>query len=157
MWGEPNKNHDNCYFCLAKVFGYSAKNKDKITYPLIPVLHSELLPIPKSPNGSMKNLSDNDGDISIESSNDPEYLPQTKKLPPPQHFVQQAEWRYLDEKTRKTKFRRRNATLSTFFAIVDSICVCKDIEGLMKEIGFINNTSEWRLFIDSSNTSLKAY
>ena len=36
------------------------------------------------------------------------------------------------------------------------ICYCKDIDGLMNELGCEHNPVHWRLFIDSSKTSLKA-
>ena len=37
-----------------------------------------------------------------------------------------------------------------------NICYCKDIEGLMTELGCEHNPAPWRLFIDSHKTSLKA-
>lgn len=186
IWKKPEINHEDCFYCCINVFGFSAKTKTKIQYPLntsaeLPVMHSENLPIPKSPNPNLSVLSSNDeGDTDTDTSNDPEYLPKTSKKPCNQHFVQQAElndlardlglskfdsevlgsrmqqWRFLDKTTRVTKFRRRNASLTSFFTVVNSICVCIDVDGLMEAIGFVHKVSEWRLFVDSSNTSLKA-
>lgn len=184
IWKKPQRNHANCFFCLIKVIGYSGKNKNKIAYPAIssvemPVSHSESLPIPKSPNAN-ENSFNEDSDTDTDFSNDTEYFPPTMKKPHAQHLVQQAElndlsrdlglpkfqseilgsrmqqWHYLDKKTRITKFRKRNASLTSFFTVVDSICVCNDVDGLMKALGFEHKVTEWRLFIDSSNTSLKA-
>lgn len=66
------------------------------------------------------------------------------------------QWNLLAEGTRITAFRTRNKELSTFFAMEYSLCACKDIDGLMELLGFPHNPDEWRLFIDSSNVSLKA-
>lgn len=188
IWKKPKRNHEDCFYCSINVFGFSAKNKNKIAYPVnssaeMPVLHSDNLPIPESPNPDLnRSSSDDEGDtnIDLDTSNDPEYLPETLKKPCEQHLVQQAElndlvrdiglskfdsevlgsrlqeWHCLDKKTRITKFRKRNATLTSFFTVVDSICVCNDVDGLMKAIGFVHKVSEWRLFVDSSNSSLKA-
>lgn len=184
IWKKPQENHKNCFFCIIKVFGFSGKNKHKIMYPTtssveMPALHSENLPIPKSPNApNTEDTSDTDTDTDL--SNDPEFTPQATNKPSNPHSVQQGElndlardlglckfrsevlgsrmqqWRCLDKKTRITKFRKRNATLTSFFTVVNSICVCKDVDALMTAMSFVHNVNEWRLFIDSSNTSLKA-
>ena len=39
---------------------------------------------------------------------------------------------------------------------IDSIRYCTDIDGLMSSLGVEHNVEEWRLFIDSSKTRLKA-
>ena len=36
------------------------------------------------------------------------------------------------------------------------MCFCNDVDGLMMELGYEHKCDEWRLFIDSSKTSLKA-
>ena len=38
----------------------------------------------------------------------------------------------------------------------DSLCYCSDIDSLMNELGIQHIPNEWRLFIDSSKSSLKA-
>ena len=38
-----------------------------------------------------------------------------------------------------------------------SLCHCTDIQGLFQEIEIVYSTSDWRLFIDSSKQSLKAF
>ena len=51
---EETQNHtDDCYFCLVKVKGYSAKYKKDKVYPnhasaLRPVPHNDSLPIPST-------------------------------------------------------------------------------------------------------------
>lgn len=66
------------------------------------------------------------------------------------------EKRILGKTAKVSSFRTRNKILSSFFAVRESVCVCIDIENLMRELGFEHNKSEWRLFIDGSNASLKA-
>ena len=38
----------------------------------------------------------------------------------------------------------------------DSLCYCSDIDSLMNELGIQHSPKEWRLFIDSSKSKLKA-
>ena len=37
----------------------------------------------------------------------------------------------------------------------DSLCYCSDIDSLMNELGIQHIPNEWRLFIDSSKSSLQ--
>ncbi|KAL4713600.1 hypothetical protein ACJJTC_016683 [Scirpophaga incertulas] len=66
------------------------------------------------------------------------------------------EWNLLAQGTTITSFRKRNANFSVFFKIEGPMCVCFDIVGLMNELGLTHISTEWRLFIDSSKSSLKA-
>lgn len=52
-WRE-SQSHDDCYFCLCKLQGFNAKNKDNIQYPNVssvtkPIPHGPEYPIPLSP------------------------------------------------------------------------------------------------------------
>jgi hypothetical protein len=62
----------------------------------------------------------------------------------------------LDNSVRVTNQRTRHQTFSTFFNLSDGLCICHDVTGLFSAIGITFNPNEWRLFIDSSNRSLKA-
>lgn len=62
----------------------------------------------------------------------------------------------LDPSTRISVFRNRSDQFAKFYKQQDSLCVCVDIDGLMKELGVKHVPSDWRLFIDSAKTSLKA-
>ena len=66
------------------------------------------------------------------------------------------EWNLLAKGTTITSFRKRNANFSMFYKLEGSMCVCFDIVGLMAEFGIHHITTEWRLSIDSSKSSLKA-
>ena len=62
VWREPKNHHDDCYFCLCNVHGYSSKNKKEIIYPNLlsairPIPHSESLPVP-SPPISLENINE---------------------------------------------------------------------------------------------------
>jgi hypothetical protein len=66
------------------------------------------------------------------------------------------QWNLLDNSVRVTSQRTRHQTFSTFFTLSDGLCFCHDVTGLFSAIGITFNPNEWRLFIDSSNRSLKA-
>jgi hypothetical protein len=53
VWREPTNHTDDCYFCLVKVEGYSAKNKEDIVYPNLSsamrqIPHSDDLTVPST-------------------------------------------------------------------------------------------------------------
>ena len=43
-----------------------------------------------------------------------------------------------------------------FFAKEHSLVYCVDVQGLIKKLGIVYNSNDWRLFIDASKSSLKA-
>ena len=61
----------------------------------------------------------------------------------------------LDEGVHITSQRKRHHSFSMFFSFREGLCYCHDIRGLFEAIGIPCNTSDWRLFIDSSSKSLK--
>lgn len=186
VWNEPSNHENDCYFCCTNVFGFSTKTKHKIVYPncssaVRPSLHGDDCPIPVSPD-KISNIetdecmeSESDDDTDFMSSNDPDYVSEDQP-----HLVTQPElndlvrdlglnkenaellgsrmkqWKLLSKNTKVSVFRKRHELLSRFFLKEDSICFCKDIDGLMEELNFTHNVEEWRLFIDGSTESLKA-
>ena len=66
------------------------------------------------------------------------------------------QWNLLEPGTTISLFRSRNQNLAGYYASAENLCYCKDIGGLMSELGCEHNPADWRLFIDSSKTSLKA-
>ena len=66
------------------------------------------------------------------------------------------QWNLLEAGTTTSLFRSRKQNLAGYYASVENICYCEDIGGLMCELGCEHNPADWRLFIDSSKTSLKA-
>ena len=66
------------------------------------------------------------------------------------------QWNLLKPETTISSFHSRNQNLADYYASAENICYCKDIGGLMSKLGCEHNPADWRLFIDSSKTSLKA-
>ena len=66
------------------------------------------------------------------------------------------QWDLLDDSVRITYQRKSHRGFPTFFSFSDSLCYCHDIKGLFEAIGIPCNSSDRRLFIDSSSRSLKA-
>ena len=66
------------------------------------------------------------------------------------------QWNLLQEGTTISSFRQRNKSLSSYYAITNDICYCTNVDGLMNDLGYEHNPADWRLFIDSRKTSLKA-
>ena len=67
-----------------------------------------------------------------------------------------SEWKLLHPSTKVTAFRTRNEELAKFFKMSDSICHCINVSGLMTAMKIEYSDKDWRLFIDSSVSSLKA-
>ena len=66
------------------------------------------------------------------------------------------QWNLLQKGANTTIFRKRHLVLAPYFCLEDDICFCKDISSLMLSLDEEYKADEWRLFIDSNKTSLKA-
>jgi len=66
------------------------------------------------------------------------------------------EWNLLGEDCRTTLHRKRHAEFAIYFEVSESLCYCKDVNGLFTAVGLRHEPAQWRLFIDSSTRSLKA-
>jgi len=53
-------------------------------------------------------------------------------------------------------YRKRNEDLVQFFKMGRGLVACTDIDGLIQTLNINHNPLDWRLFIDSSQLSLKA-
>lgn len=51
--------------------------------------------------------------------------------------------------------RKRQLSFSVYFTLRDGVCYCHDIPALFEAIGIPCTIADWRLFIDSSQRSLK--
>ena len=51
---------------------------------------------------------------------------------------------------------QRHVEFISFFQVEDNLVYCNDIQGLMHNVGNQFVPSEWRLFMDSSMSTLKA-
>ena len=66
------------------------------------------------------------------------------------------EWNLLQHGVKCSYFRKRHEDLQDFFMEKEGICFCCNVDGLLQEMEYDHVPDEWRLFIDSSKTSLKA-
>ena len=75
IWRIPKSHHNDCYFCMVYVKGYSKKTKNKITYPN---LESAILPVKMSSTERIYNCKvvDEIIDISVNDSCDINYTGQ---------------------------------------------------------------------------------
>ena len=66
------------------------------------------------------------------------------------------EWNLLGDNCKSTAYRNGNLKFSVYFDVIENLCYCKDVEGLLSVVGIDHDSIQWRLFIDSSTKSLKA-
>lgn len=62
----------------------------------------------------------------------------------------------LERGVKGTYYRNRDKPFRKYFDSDQSLVYCVDVDGLIGELGVEHHPDEWRLFIDSSMTSLKA-
>ena len=183
IWREQRDHVFDCYCCITKITGFSRKSKSKIIYPtcksaLRPGPHCSDISVPSPPSGDVEPVLSDEPSCSDESEDteiDPSFKDKSKPLFTNQErlndLVQDLylpkvkaeilgsrlqQWNLLQEGTTIFSFRQRNKSLSSYYAIANSICYCTNVDGLMNHLGYEHNPADWRLFIDSSKTSLKA-
>lgn len=184
IWREPTNHTNDCYFCMVDPSKRRrGRNAPALQYPdipssIAPVPHSSELPIPSPPErdlASEMSSSDNENGISEE-----EYNPRGSGEVRQPYFPNQndlndlvrdlgltkanaelltsrlQQWNLLHDSVLVTSQRKRHQTFSCFFTLRQGLCFCHDVSGLFQAIEIPCNPHEWRLFIDSSTTSLKA-
>ena len=62
----------------------------------------------------------------------------------------------LERDIKISYYRKRNFDLKEYFSVDCPLYFCHDIPGLFSSMGQPHNTSDWHLFINSSQGSLKA-
>lgn len=185
IWTEPVDHVSDCYFCLTCINGINIASKHTVKYANVrsatrPLPHSADLPIPAVPNPANDAAND---DIELPSCNaiadeihDPTYVPYSKEP----HLATQAdlndlvrdlklsknqsellgsrlkEWNMLHPDTKVCRFRSRDEELKKFFFQEENLIYCNDITSVMNFLDIEFEPQDWRLFIDSSKTSLKA-
>jgi hypothetical protein len=66
------------------------------------------------------------------------------------------QWNLLQPDVCVTAFRKRHDLYVDFYSKDGDLIYCNDVVGLLAKLGHYHLADEWRLFIDSSKTSLKA-
>ena len=186
VWREQRDHFTDCYFCMTKISGFSKKSKSKVKYPncisaIKPVPHSDEHPVPEPPSQpselDSKSEASTDGENSsaselqdstpVKTSQEPHFLTQGDlqdlardlKLSKEKSEILASrlkQWNLLQKGVNITTFRKRHYDLAVFFHSEEDICYCTDIYGLMNSLDHQYESSDWRLFIDSNKTSLKA-
>jgi len=183
IWREQIDHTTDCYFCLTKTTGFTSRSKNRIIYPdlpsaIRPVAHSDELPVPTTPGVEALEAEESDsiGQSSTHSDADPVFEGPSSQP----HLITQPElndlirdlglskdksellgsrlqgWNLLHRETKVTVYRNRDKDFVQYFKDDNDISYCNDVNGLMIALGYNHCSSEWRLFIDSSERSLKA-
>ena len=180
IWREQTNHVSDCYFCMTNVHGFSTKNKQNIQYPNLPsamrpVPHGADVEIPLPPT-TLDEQSTESESSSMEANNDdsdaasysgtPKLMSQSdlddlvRDLDLPKESAELLgsrlhERNFLAPGTTFSWYRHREREFLEFFSMKDSLVFCSNIEGLVNQMGKKYDPTEWRLFIDSSNRSLK--
>ena len=147
-----------------------------------PVPHGEILPVPKAPEKYTLDSNEQEIESSASSGEFPmssqeSYVASCISHEP--HFISQNElndlvwdlelpktksellgsrlqqWNLLEDGVRISKFRDRQQHLESFYFLHGNLVVCPKVHELMATLKITYDSSEWRLFIDSSKTNLK--
>lgn len=182
IWREQQNHTTDCYFCSVDVLGFNTKNKKNISYPNLdsairPVPHSSEIPVPQPPSSLDDILSESEDEDTLppqgESSSDvsvdegPQIFSQKELNDLVRDLGLSKESAELLGSRLKNKnllssgtsfswYRHREKEFTQFFYKEGNLVYCNDVQGLMNSFEIEYDSSEWRLFIDSSKTSLKA-
>ncbi|XP_065444006.1 uncharacterized protein LOC101953070 isoform X3 [Chrysemys picta bellii] len=153
-----------------------------IASAIFPVPHGEGLLVPDAPesfslDSDEEEEEDETSGPESSMSQDPHFLPSSSSEP---HFLTQGEvndlvrdlelpkskaellgsrlqqWNLLAGDVRVSMFCDRQKDLVPFFFMEGDLVACNSIDGVMAALNIVHDPDEWRLFIDSSKTSLKA-
>lgn len=185
VWREQKNHHSDCYFCMTKVAGYSKKNKSQIVYPdcesaLKPVPHDVENPVPIPPASGSAVATDESDPDEEDDVDWQDVVTDTEEEHGHPHLLNQSDlddlvrdlslskeksellasrlrqWNLLQRGTTISHFRSRHTKLAAYYAMENDVCFCTDVNGLFQELNVTHVPDEWRLFIDSSQRSLKA-
>lgn len=180
IWREQQDHSSDCYFCLTQIKGISSKSRHTVKYPNLksamrPVPHSSDLPVPQPPAQITVQeedfQSENEDDTTFEATAGPSREP---------HLITQGDlndlvrdlnlskkqsevlgsrlkgWNLLSKDTKVCFFRKRQEEFQDFYSKESNLVYCNNICSLLNAFEVEHKTEDWRLFIDSSKTSLKA-
>ena len=66
------------------------------------------------------------------------------------------QWNLLQDDVRISVFRSRHNQFEPYFSMAEQVVYCHNVAGLIEDLKIQYANEEWRLFIGSSKTSLKA-
>ncbi len=178
VWREPTNHVNDCYFCLFDHTGYRKRHKSSCNYPNV---KSAIRPVIKIDGVSAPTFQ-SANDLSQDSESDTtdvEYSP-NEISQAPQPFNQEdlndlirdlglsklqailmasrlKERNLLESNTKINCYKKREQLLVPFFSKEEHLVYCNNIAGLLCAMGIENyNPEDWRLFLDSNKTSIKA-
>lgn len=186
IWREPKDHSSDCYFCMTQIKGITSKSKHTVQYPNLPsairpVPHNAELPVPQPPAHLTVDedyVLEATAEVQHEEEDDPTYVGSTSTFEP--HLITQGElndlvrdlklskiqaellasrlkgWNLLHRDTKVCVFRNRHAEFQNYYSKENDLVYCNNVCAVMDTLGHEHVSTEWRLFIDSSKTSLKA-
>lgn len=184
IWSEPQNHQNDCYFCLTKTRGFTKKNKNKVIYPNIscvkrPVYQftSKFLPpLPPTDDEEDRLSATTESTyatmgVSSHSFGSPTSKPYFPNQIDMNNLVrklglsknksellasQLKEWNLVQKDVKVSYFRNREQPFLSYFSREEGLVFCDNADGLLRQLCFSHKSEDWRLFIDSSKTSLKA-
>lgn len=184
IWSDPGE-HDqsNCYVCQNDVFGLNRNKRNAFVYSSVP---SAVLPLPyeaneegpKKPSPTLESLQltivtpNNDDDETYQPSvvtEKPQLIQKNvldsvvRKLSLSQRQAETLakelkKAKVLTPNVKVTGYRYREERFVQYFTASEDnkYAYCNSVTGLMAELNIDYNAEQWRLFIDSSKSALKA-
>lgn len=186
IWVDPQvHNPDECYACVNKSVGINRAKKRKIEcrgtqFAQLPLPHSDSIPIPRTLSPSEDYIAPTID--TVEGSSTTLFVPSQVTAACSHNEISQSG---LDKMIRRLKLSQRQSILlaqdlkksnilapdvriygaigrhrkfTNFFKAIEdnSLAYCTDISGLVLTLRNEYKPEDWRLFIDSSKSSLKA-
>lgn len=184
IWREQKNHTTDCYFCSIDVKGFNSKNKRNISYPNLdsvirPVPHSSEISIPQPPfsldqypseledEATLPPPGESNSDLSFDKDGGPQLFSQGELNDLVGDLGLSKDAAELLGSRLKNKnllspgtsfywYRHPEKEFTQFFSKEGNLVFCNNVEELIHRFDIKYDSSEWRLFIDSSKTSLKA-
>lgn len=180
-WREPTDHVTNCYFCMVDVTGYSIKYKKKVKYPVVDSVDPPSFQVLQANDSALCDIPLEDPTMGTDfEETDGHYQELAEPIKSEPQLFTRGELNDLVRDLSLTKtqgellgsrlkersflrpgvhvsyFRSRDQQFRPFFVEEQNLTYSPNIDGLMKSLGIEHRSEEWRLFIDSSSSSLKA-
>ncbi|GFG31131.1 hypothetical protein Cfor_10720, partial [Coptotermes formosanus] len=171
VWREPKDHSSDCYFCTTNIKGISRKSKHTVKYPNLP---SAVRPVPHT----AEDESEHEAHTEVQNGekDDPTFEASTSSCE--HHLLTQGDlydlvrdlklskkqaellgsrlkgWNLLQNATKVCFFRNHQDEFQDLYSEENDLVICNNICTVMDVLGHEHKTSDWRLFIDYSKTSL---